>query len=917
MIRKAFVLMLSVIVLSVMLANVLKTGAGSETAVPVTANAGTSFTYQGYLESDGSPMNNACDFQFSLFDTAAGGGQVGTTLTIYSQGVTDGLFTVQLDFGFGVFDGAARWLEISVRCPAGSGNYAPLTPRQALTPTPYAIFSTWAGSAPWADLTGIPAGFSDDIDNDTLASLSCANGELPAWNASSGQWGCAGNQGASYTAGTGLSLAGTVFSLDSIYTDSRYWSLTGNAGTTTGANYLGTTNNVSLTLAVSGTAALQLIPAANSPNLIGGFNGNSITAGFEGATISGGGIRYGPNQIAASYAAIGGGYGNIVNGEYGTVGGGTGNIISGTLDSGATIGGGVSNSASERFTVISGGSGNEAGALLATVGGGGGNTAWGGSTTVGGGNSNSAVGQYATVGGGRNNAITGTYGTIAGGGYWQGFGNRVTDDGGAIGGGGNNQTGNNSGSTIDAYYSTVSGGWTNIASGAYATISGGQGNTASGGSGVISGGWSNTAAAPYTVVSGGYGNVVTDDYGVIGGGHNVVVTGTAATVAGGAYNNVSANYATIAGGGPAIPNDPLNTGNLITDNYGVIGGGGNNQAGDNTGTTTDAQYATVGGGESNEATGAYSTIGGGGINTASGHNTTIGGGVNNTADASGSVVGGGVTNNVSAVNATIGGGAWNTNNGWDATIGGGSNNIASGIAAAIAGGQYITATGWYATVPGGQHNTAAGMGSFAAGQYATASHDGSFVWGDGTSSAYSTNSNQFLALASNGVGFYTSFGSCTFFSGANWTCSSDRSLKENFTSVEPREILAQLAQVPITRWNMKGQDPDVYHFGPVAQDFYAAFGLGEDNEHINTGDAQGVGFAAIQGLYEITREQELTIAALKTQNADLEARLTALEEAFEVMPASAASIGWKQWWPIGLLLVGLVLGQHHTWGGRP
>jgi hypothetical protein len=219
-------------------------------------------------------------------------------------------------------------------------------------------------------------------------------------------------------------------------------------------------------------------------------------------------------------------------------------------------------------------------------------------------------------------------------------------------------------------------------------------------------------------------------------------------------------------------------------------------------------------------------------------------------------------------------------------------------------------------VPGGRDNTATGIGSFAAGRNATASHDGSFVWGDGTGTAYSTNMNQFLALSSNGVGFYTGFGSCTFFSGANWTCSSDRSLKENFTDVDTREILAQLNQVPITRWNMKGQDPDVYHFGPMAQDFYAAFGLGEDDEHINTGDAQGVAFAAIQGLYTITQEQEAIITKLEAQNTEMEARLTTLKEAIEEMPASTATAEWTQWWPFGLLLAGLVWRQRHVWRGR-
>lgn len=102
------------------------------------APAGTAFTYQGQLNGTGGPVTDLCDFQFGLWDASAGGIQIGPTLTLTGVGVTDGLFTVPLNFG-PAFDGNARWLEIAVRCPAGSGGYNTLTPRQELTPTPYSI----------------------------------------------------------------------------------------------------------------------------------------------------------------------------------------------------------------------------------------------------------------------------------------------------------------------------------------------------------------------------------------------------------------------------------------------------------------------------------------------------------------------------------------------------------------------------------------------------------------------------------------------------------------------------------------------------------------------------------------------------------------------------------------------------------
>ena len=94
---------------------------------------GTAFTYQGKLQNAGGPINGACDLRFALWDAAGGGGQVGATLILEEVALTEGLFTARLDFG-GVHNGAARWLEVAVRCPAGSGDYVTLSPRQRSSP---------------------------------------------------------------------------------------------------------------------------------------------------------------------------------------------------------------------------------------------------------------------------------------------------------------------------------------------------------------------------------------------------------------------------------------------------------------------------------------------------------------------------------------------------------------------------------------------------------------------------------------------------------------------------------------------------------------------------------------------------------------------------------------------------------------
>ncbi|MBC7262112.1 MAG: hypothetical protein H5T63_08865 [Chloroflexi bacterium] len=113
--------------------------AGQSGQASAAAPVSNEFTYQGRLLKDGNPVNGNCDFQFQLWDAASGGTQVGTTLTKTNIPVTNGVFTVQLAFGGSPFTGDARWLQIFVRHPAGSGSYQLLSPRQPLTAVPYGM----------------------------------------------------------------------------------------------------------------------------------------------------------------------------------------------------------------------------------------------------------------------------------------------------------------------------------------------------------------------------------------------------------------------------------------------------------------------------------------------------------------------------------------------------------------------------------------------------------------------------------------------------------------------------------------------------------------------------------------------------------------------------------------------------------
>lgn len=99
------------------------------------------FTYQGEVLVNGTRITGLADLRLTLFDRAAGGTQVGPMLTLANVAVFDGRFAATLDFGLAPFDGNARYLEIAVRHPSGSGGYTTLTPRQVLTATPYALFA--------------------------------------------------------------------------------------------------------------------------------------------------------------------------------------------------------------------------------------------------------------------------------------------------------------------------------------------------------------------------------------------------------------------------------------------------------------------------------------------------------------------------------------------------------------------------------------------------------------------------------------------------------------------------------------------------------------------------------------------------------------------------------------------------------
>lgn len=448
--------------------------------------------------------------------------------------------------------------------------------------------------------------------------------------------------------------------------------------------------------------------------------------------------------------------------------------------------------------------------------------------TIGGGGNNTAAGSYSVIGGGWNNFVTFGDTTISGG-----RDNRIHSGWSTIGGGAGNIISN----VTPSVYSTVAGGRNNRAFGPYNSIGGGWNNQASNEFSTVSGGWYNIASGERTTIGGGRSNVVTGSDGTIGGGRENLVEGGSATIGGGWSNVVTANRATVAGG---RQNSALALG------------------------------ATVGGGQDNVANGAESSVVGGTLNVASGTGATVGGGGFNRASGFVAVVAGGQTNVASGNYSAISGGIRNAAPGFVGTVAGGADNDASGS---------------YSMVAGGTENVA-GARAFAAGRRAHATHQGSFVWGDSHNGDVSSSANnQVTFRASGGFRIFSntglSQGVALGAGDASWSSISDRDAKENFEAINSVEVLEQLAAIPVKAWTYKADPNQRRYIGPVAQDFHAAFGLGDDTT-ISTLDADGVLFAAVQGLHTEMKGQQSEVGTrieqLEAENARLRAELEAIRQ---------------------------------------
>jgi hypothetical protein len=186
----------------------------------------------------------------------------------------------------------------------------------------------------------------------------------------------------------------------------------------------------------------------------------------------------------------------------------------------------------------------------------------------------------------------------------------------------------------------------------------------------------------------------------------------------------------------------------------------------------------------------------------------------------------------------------------------------------------------------------AGAYSFAAGSYAQATNQNSFVWSDGSAATTSISNNSVTLRATNGFRFFTGTKGAIIFTnvtgsgadqavswtpgGASWSFTSDRAVKDRFAAVDAVTILDKLAQLPISEWSYQGYGQR--HIGAMAQDFHALFPLNDDDKVLNDADLHGVELAAIKGLNQKVEQQSAQMKAKDAEIQDLKTRLEKLEQ---------------------------------------
>ncbi len=915
---------------------------------------GTAFTYQGRLTNSGMPVNDTCDLVFKLYNAASGGTQIYASVTKTGLPITDGLFTTMLDFDIGAFDGSARWLDICAKCGTET-TYTMLSPRQELTPVPYAIYAANQNSGVFENHSGLVRNTGTHASDDFVFG--------------SPQFAHNGNSGYESRFFFDKDLSAFRAGL----TNGIEWDI-GNIGINSVAMGFNTTAYGHTSTALGyGTRA----------------NGNASTALGESA------ISSGYASVAAGYYTSAGGDYTIAMGDHAIAGGNQstsiglyttasgaislamgGNTIAesyvetvlGFYDTNYTPGSAAAWNSSDRLFVIGNGQSNStrSDALVMLKNG---NTMLKGQLTLTDGSSSYSLpntdgtdGQVLQTDGSGMVSWTNSPVTFENySGVVRNTGNHASDHFVF----GSPQLADDGDTTHDTrlFFDKSKGAfragkvgeaqWDDTNVGLFSTASG-FGTMAKGAMSIAMG-YACLANEESSVAIGQSANA--SGYASVALGHVVAASGAYATALGnntiaessgefviGAYDTNYSPYSAVSwdtrdrlfvvgNGSDGVRSDALvmlKNGDTTLKGHLTLTNGGSSYTLPNTDGANGQVLQTNGSGAVIWDDGSWWNITGNAgttpgmsflgttdnqalefkvnseralrIEPAAGESPNLIGGARfNTVDSGvrGATIGGGGkspgANRVTDDYNTIGGGTGNqagNNTGTlsdasYATVGGGNRNVAGADSATVAGGNENVAAGNYSMISGGSENNAAGNYSFAAGRKARASHDGTFVWADsGDYNFSSTASNEFSVRARGGARFVTAIdgagnpiaGVSVSPGGGSWSSLSDRNAKEHFNNVNVRNILTALMTIPIQTWNYKTQDDEIRHIGPVAQDFSAAFQIGENDTTISTVDADGVTLAAIQGVYQILLERDTLIAEQQAKITELEEKTVRIDE---------------------------------------
>ncbi len=524
-----------------------------------------------------------------------------------------------------------------------------------------------------------------------------------------------------------------------------------------------------------------------------------------------------------------------------------------------------------------------------------GNGQWLLNSNIGSGSGNTVTDASSSIAGGAGNNVTGTFAAVGGGG-----GNSSTAYGSSVDGGIANMAGNTAATVSGGMsnlasgpYSSVGGGQNNAASGSASTISGGSNNTASGYGAVIGGGWNNAASNYGSTISGGSNNTASGYDAVVGGGTNTA-SGNYSTVPGG-YGNSAGGFYSFAAGQLATVRDSAAAGTPYGDQGTFIWSDAQGSRFTSTGQNQFLIRAAGGVGiNKNNPTAALDVSGNGLVSGSLGSGTLT---VTGNASVSGNLGIGTLAPNrplhiaepnsaEMSMQVTNGLTDWKT---WNLWVGGGAglaqnltfrmlNDAGNGSVRDVL---VLKNNGNVTVVSGNNWDLNNSEGDFTIGngtirlKVAVPLNGG----GAGDVSLKADGGLSHLSLvAAGGTGIYSNTArtaGVTLAAGSgSWASVSDRNMKQDIEEIAPADILAKMAALPVYSWRYKTELSGARHLGPMAQDFYAAFGLGDSDKTITAIDADGVALAAIKGLAAENSRLKAEVDSLKIRMERLEQLLS-------------------------------------------